>query len=51
MKSVYVIYLFAIILSFNFMNTEQINDYKQEKVSVIIDYLKILKALWTRFSF
>ena len=40
MKSVYVIYLFAIILSFNFMNTEQINDYKQEKVSVIIDYLK-----------
>lgn len=51
MKSVYVIYLFAIILSFNFMNTEQVNDYKQEKVSVIIDYLKKNKRKIDSFDY
>lgn len=40
MKFVYSICIIGIILSLNFMKTEEVNDYKQEKVSFLIDYLK-----------
>lgn len=40
MKLVCGICLIGVILSINFMKTEEVNDYKQEKVSVLVDYLK-----------